>query len=256
MDGIMGGVAASAVPEECIVCLHPVTTIQRAMMLQTTSGTGLYVTQGSLLLQGNLDLAAMGSAWQAVVFQAAWACVLSTITGADDVAFRQGPVGSWHRRNGRGLSKYGAAVNLGGLKDRYPISYCGMGELYETVFVFENHANGLVDSAFGSLQIQSTGGHKCSEVPLSLVLEFVNDVLVLTFKLDQYRIPLWRIKAMMQSYGAVVSDMMAGAAVARLGRRGIYAESSLLYNSLNTLREGLLPNKAEHTIVSLLKEQC
>ncbi|KPM37546.1 Linear gramicidin synthase subunit B [Neonectria ditissima] len=215
----------------------------------------------------------------AVLLQAALAVLLSNVSGKDDVAFGQVV-------SGRHLPVDGVVDIVGDLLNIVPlrvtvdrdlevgswlkavyqssieslehhhilledIRRCtGGSELLETVFVFENHANQLDSSIFGSLELKSIDGQEFSNVPLTVVVEFVESGLMATFKFNEAVLPSWRVESMMRAYVSIVGDMLAGAAVSELGRLGL-DEVAYVKEDFHLLDQQL-ENLGSHSLVSLL----
>ena len=214
-----------------------------------------------------------------IIMQAAWAALLSNAMGTDDVAF--GVVVS-----GRNVQVDGVVEMAGNFLNTIPLritversSDCdlwlqkiyqssieslehhhlsleeiirqsGRARIFETVLIFENHANRLERSAFGSLHLQTIDGREFSEIPLTLVLEFVESGLMVTFKFNNAIFPVWQIEPMMQNYIDIVSDILAETSIAKLGRTEPYDELASVKDSLARLREQL-QNTNNNTLVSL-----
>jgi hypothetical protein len=62
-------------------------------------------------------------------------------------------------------------------------------DILKTVFAFENYASRLDSSIFSSLQVQSIDSHKFSNMPLTIILEFVESRLMITFKFNEAVLP-------------------------------------------------------------------
>ncbi|KAJ4309002.1 hypothetical protein N0V84_011755 [Fusarium piperis] len=214
----------------------------------------------------------------AVFLQAALAVLLSNVSGKDDVAFGQ-------IVSGRHLPVDGVVDIVGDLLNMIPLRVtvdrdsevgpwlravyqssieslehhhilledirrcAGGSELLETIFVFENHANRLDSSIFGSLELKSIHGQEFSNVPLTVIAEFVESGLMVTFKFNEAVLPGWRVESMIRAYGSIVADMLTGAAVSELGRSGL--DEVVHVKEGFRLLDQQLENLGSHTLVSL-----
>ena len=215
----------------------------------------------------------------AVSLTAAWAILLSNAVGRDDVAF--GVVVS-----GRNVPVDGAVELVGNFLNTVPrriavdralacdvwlqglhrlsieslehhhlslediIHQSDCAQIFETLVVFENQAGGLGPSAFGSLHLEAIEGREFSEIPLTLVLEFVEKGLMITFKFNSAVFPAWRIETMTRTYVAILSDILARSPTANLGRSEPYDELASARDSAARLRKQL-QNTNDDTLVSL-----
>ncbi|KAM5357644.1 hypothetical protein ACJZ2D_016057 [Fusarium nematophilum] len=219
-------------------------------------------TLGSISSHVLADSARRHGVTPAVFLQAALAVLLSNITRKDDVAFGQVVSGRHLPVDGVSISSSEVSSwlravyqsSIESLEHHYILledirRYTGGSELLETVFVFENHANRLDSSIFGSLELKSIDGQEFSNVPLTVVAEFVESGLMVTFKFNEAVLPSWRVESMIRAYGSTVADMLTGAAVSELGRSCL--------DEVVHVKEGFrlldqhLENLGSHTLVSL-----
>ena len=213
-----------------------------------------------------------------VIFQAAWATLLSKATGTDNVAF--GVVVS-----GRNVQVDGAVEITGNFLNTIPlrihldrtldcdswlqkihqssieslehhhlsleeiIRQSGNTRIFETVLIFENHADQLDSSAFGSLHLQKIDGQEYSEIPLTLVLEFIECGLMATLKFNNALFPVWQIESIMQHFTAIVSDILTENSITKLGQSEPYNELDFVKDSLARLQKQF-QNTDNRTLIS------
>jgi amino acid adenylation domain-containing protein len=202
----------------------------------------------------------------AVIFQGAWAFVISHFTGSEDVAFgvvvsgRNVPVMRIDEIAGNILNTIPLRIRIdrqqdctAWLKDIHRSSIQSlqhdhlsladiaqvsppMTELMETVLIFENHAQQLEKNAFGrNVFLRSIESREFSGIPLSTVLEWIDDQLVITFKFDRTRFSELQVASIMDSYIAVLGDTLTGVECSRLGRSRSYDTLIMAQNSLSVL---------------------
>jgi amino acid adenylation domain-containing protein len=193
----------------------------------------------------------------AVIMQAAWSVLLSNMMGTDDVVFgvvvsgRDVEVNNVVEMAGNFLntiplrvyvdrdsdpSQWLQHIHQSSIKslEHHHLSLEEMmrqsddgSRIFETVFIFENQAIRLDKSAFGSLRLERIDGREFSEIPLTLVLEFADDGLMVTVKFNNAIFPVLQIETMIDNYLDILSDILAKATMAKLGRSEPYDE--LLY---------------------------
>jgi non-ribosomal peptide synthetase component F len=181
-----------------------------------------------------------------VILQAAWANVLSNGTGAEDVAFgvvisgRDAQIRGIDRMVGNFLNTVPLRVMIDRQSDCYwvlrriydscvkslehqhlpseqIVRQTGQSQIFETVVVFEIHANRLGASAADTMGLRNIEGREFSGVPLTLVLDFVAGKLVVTIKFNETVFPTWQADSLLESYAATLLDIMADGPVIGLG---------------------------------------
>ncbi|KAG9230477.1 hypothetical protein BJ875DRAFT_546147 [Amylocarpus encephaloides] len=203
-----------------------------------------------------------------VALQAAWAHILSRMTGTNDVAFgvvvsgRNVNIDGIDEMTGNFLNTVPLRVDTGSnsdldtmLKEIYQSSVDALEHyhlsleeiielsdnprIFDTVLVFENYADRIDRIAFGSFHLQEISGREFSEIPLSVVLEFVEDGLMITLKFNEALYQVWHVESLIQHYIDIISDIISEAPVAELGQSKPYFELTSVNNTLASVREEL-----------------